>query len=306
VAVRELPFVVEPPASPQAADRAAADAAHRWGLDPPQLLRRGMTAVYAAGEAVVLRVCRPTADATGALELAEVLLAHGVTVPRPMRDDAVVHGDLSVLAVERLHPDGTDPDWRRVGEMIAALHALDASAVPAGHPLPRGIEFPWWQLDALLTESTERLGDRLDRIAATAMRRSLDRHRTTLRDVRQAPTVLCHGDVHPGNVVQTADGPVLIDWDLLCHETPGWDHAMLLRYAEVWGGPPGTYERFAAGYGADLRHDRTAAALAELRLLAATLMRLRAGETDPAAAAEAERRLRWWRGDPTAAPWQAM
>ena len=70
-----------------------------------------------------------------------------------------------------------------------------------------------------------------------------------------------------------------------------------MTWTERWGGEPGLYEAFADGYGRSLRGDPVAEALAELRLVAATLMRVRAGRNNPAAADEAERRLRWWRGD---------
>ena len=46
--------------------------------------------------------------------------------------------------------------------------------------------------------------------------------------------------------------------------------------------------------------DPSALAFAELRLVAATLMRVAAGMTDRAALPEAELRLRFWRGDPDA------
>jgi hypothetical protein len=52
-----------------------------------------------------------------------------------------------------------------------------------------------------------------------------------------------------------------------------------------------------------MEQDRVAVSLAELRLVAATLMRLRAGTMDPAAMPEAERRLEYWRGDPAASMW---
>jgi Ser/Thr protein kinase RdoA (MazF antagonist) len=118
--------------------------------------------------------------------------------------------------------------------------------------------------------------------------------------------VLCHGDVHPGNVVATADGAVLLDWDLLCTGPAAWDHAPMMTWTERWGGAPGLYEAFAAGYGRSMRGDDVAESVAALRLVAATLMRLRAGRHDEAARAEAERRLRWWRGDADAPPWQAQ
>ena len=63
------------------------------------------------------------------------------------------------------------------------------------------------------------------------------------------------------------------------------------------------YPAFAAGYGRSLADDPAAVAVAELRLVAATLMRLVAGISDPVAMAEAQRRLRYWRGDHDAPAW---
>ena len=79
-----------------------------------------------------------------------------------------------------------------------------------------------------------------------------------------------------------------------------------MRHAERWAGEPGSYEVFAEGYGRSMRADAAAEALAELRLVAATLMRLRAGRASGAARAEALRRLRYWRGDEDAPPWSPM
>jgi hypothetical protein len=66
------------------------------------------------------------------------------------------------------------------------------------------------------------------------------------------------------------------------------------------------YPAFAAGYGESLVDDETTLAFAELRNVAATLMRVRAARTNPEACAEAERRLKFWRNDPDAPPWQAQ
>ena len=81
---------------------------------------------------------------------------------------------------------------------------------------------------------------------------------------------------------------------------------MLLTLAERWGGDPGVYPDFAAGYGESFANDVTARRFAELRNVAATLMRVRAGRTDAAAGEEAERRLRYWRGDRDAPPWHTQ
>jgi hypothetical protein len=107
-------------------------------------------------------------------------------------------------------------------------------------------------------------------------------------------------------VVATTSGTVLLDWDLLCLAPPAWDHAALLPWASRWGGPPRWYAEFAEGYGCSLAGDPVARSIAELRLVAATLMRLRAGRENRAAMPEARRRLAYWRGDPSAPMWTAV
>jgi hypothetical protein len=92
----------------------------------------------------------------------------------------------------------------------------------------------------------------------------------------------------------------------MCVANPAWDHAMLTTYAERWGGAPDVYAAFAAGYGRPQVDERLAPALGELRNVAATLMRVRAGRNDPTAAEEAERRLRYWRGEVGAPTWRAQ
>jgi Ser/Thr protein kinase RdoA (MazF antagonist) len=145
----------------------------------------------------------------------------------------------------------------------------------------------------------------IDAAALDAIEREIASHRDWTALV-STDAVVCHGDVHPGNVLMTLAGPVLLDWDLLCHAHPGWDHAMLLTLAERWGGDPAVYPEFSAGYGRSLMDDRAATAFARLRNVAATLMRVRAGRTDPFARDEAERRLRHWRGDSGAPAWTAQ
>ena len=52
--------------------------------------------------------------------------------------------------------------------------------------------------------------------------------------------------------------------------------------------------------------DQSAEAFAELRLVAATLMRLKAAIRNEAAMPEAQRRLAHWRGESDAPMWQAQ
>lgn len=291
------PFVDGPPGPLDAVWDAARAAAQEWGLDEPSLLRVGMNGIFVAGD-VVLRVGRATAPASAAIELAGVLARAGVRVPRPAAADGLTRGALTVTAWERLAIVDADPDWRTVGAMVRRVHELPLTAVPTAYPVPRGASFPWWQFDELLAD----VDDLLDAAARVGLRRAVAAARGWGDG---AVEVLCHGDVHPGNVAMTREGPVLLDWDLVCRAPAGWDHAPLLR-ASRWGWPAHWYDAFAAGYGASLAGDRTAEALAELRLVAATLMHLRAGRTDPAAMPEARHRLAYWRGTPDPGEWHAV
>jgi Ser/Thr protein kinase RdoA (MazF antagonist) len=277
-------------------------AADELGLPTPVLVRMGMNASFVAGD-VVLRVSHANADVALSVALARLLENHGVRVPRPAAPGAVaVEGDLSVSAWERIVATGGEPvDWRGVGAMVARVHRIEPSALPPGLPLPNPSALPWWDFDRMLAD----VDDLLDLPARDGLVAAIERHRGW-RESARTGAVVCHGDVHPGNVIQAADGPVLLDWDLLCLAAWGWDHAPLVMWAPRWGGDPHVYDEFAAGYGRDGRDDAFTVAVAELRLVAATLMRVRAGRADPAAAEEAARRLAHWRGDPDAPPWRAQ
>ena len=288
-------YVDRPVTDLVAATQAATAAADVWQLDPPELVRAGMNAIFASGS-VVLRVSAPTVPAEVSLELSRFWQGRGVTVPRAARDDVVLVDDLSVTAWDRISDETTPIDWAQVGAMVRRVHDTDRSSLPSSAPLPSPIAFPWWDFDSLL----ERAASALDEAARRGIVEVVDRHAgwKAFDEV-----VVCHGDVHPGNVMMLDDAPVLLDWDLLCLAPPGWDHGPMLTWAERWGGQPGTYDEFARGYGRLLRDDPQTIAIAELRLVAATLMRVAASITNPAAGPEAERRLRYWRGDPDAPPW---
>lgn len=291
-------YVDEPVADLDAASRAARRAAAQWGLSEPQLLRASMNAIYEADD-VVLRVSAPTVDASASLDLLGHLARVDVRVPVAARDEVVRLDGLSVTGWQRIEPAAAPIDWHGVGAMVRTVHGLDPAELPGSVPLPRPASFPWWDFDTLL----ERVGGVVDESARVGLVATIERH----RDWRGFDgAVVCHGDVHPGNVMMTADGPVLIDWDLLCWAPPGWDHGPMATWASRWGGDPDDYEAFTAGYGRSLAHDEATLAFAELRLVAATLLRLATALRDPAAMPEAQRRLAYWRGDPDAPMWTAQ
>ncbi|MHB1924703.1 MAG: phosphotransferase family protein, partial [Acidimicrobiales bacterium] len=117
------------------------------------------------------------------------------------------------------------------------------------------------------------------------------------------PVVVCHGDVHPANVLMRDGEPVIIDWDMICLGPPAWDHAALITWPERWGGHPTDYTDFAGGYGADLSSDLLARRLARVRLIGPTLNMFLLGASSEPHLIEARRRLRYWTGDPAAPQW---
>lgn len=296
----DRPFVDRPVVDRAAAAAVAHDRAAAWRLDEPIVLRHGMNALYRCGE-VVLRVGRATAPATASHDVVRWLRGHGIATVEPLEG---LTADIDGFAVTgwRLERETRRAvDWAEVGRMVAIVHSLPLDEVPGSYPVPSPTAFPWWDFDELLAD----VADELDEEARTGLQSAVERHRSW-RELVVADATLCHGDVHPGNVMMTSRGPLLVDWDLMCRAHPAWDHAMLASYHGRWGGDPDVYDRFAHGVGRSLRDDPLTIALGELRDVAATLLRVSAGRHDPAARAEAERRMRSWRGDTDAPVWQAQ
>ncbi len=297
------PFVDRPVTDHTAALAAARQALRGWGMaGQPEPLRAGMNAIFdVPGTGAVVRVGHATAPAAAGHALAGTLAAAGVATVRAVDGWVADIDGFAVSGWERVPETRRAVDWEAIGATVDTVHQLAPSGLPADYPLPSPTVFAWWQFETLLGE----VGDDLDAPARVALAAAIERNSWWLAAVGEQQ-VVCHGDVHPGNVLVAAEGPLLIDWDLLCWAPPAWDHAVLLTWGERWGGAPDVYPRFAAGYGRSFADDPLTLALGELRNVAATLMRVRAGRTDAAAAAEAERRLRYWRGDPDAPAWRAQ
>lgn len=283
------------------ATSAAEFAAGQWGLPAPVMMRQGMNAIFRCVD-IVLRVATPNAPAQASIDLAATLEGQGIGVLRSCRDEAIDVNGFAVTAWPFVDAIVAPIDWTAVGVAVRRVHDVSAASLPEVLPQPSPTDFPWWDHETLLAE----VGDQLDSAARAGLRAAVERHRGWDDFVGSDAVVVCHGDIHPGNVIMSADGPILIDWDLLCRAPRGWDHAALMTWTERWGGGPGVYDRFAEGYGWSGRGDRHAEAFAELRLVAATLMRWKVALVDPAARPEAERRLGYWRGDVDAPAWRAQ
>ena len=284
------------------AEGAAAVVARRLGCDdPPELLRASGNVVFRAGD-TVMRVSSTDVDVLGQVILTRWLCDQGVPALCPIGDPVDVDG--VTVTVWEFIEGGTPIDYRQLGNAIAKLHQLEPNPVAARVALPRFADASWLDLDANLDAAAEAgvVGDD----DMVVLRAAADELAGWQEEARRQELVVCHGDVHPQNVLMRGDELAIIDWDNICLGPVAWDHAALLTWTERWGGDPGVYEAFAAGYGADLGASPLARTLARMRLLAPTInMIIMGGESDRHAA-EARVRMRHWRGEPSSPPWTAQ
>lgn len=312
----DTPLAAGDPDRIRRAGKLASTVARRLALPEPVLLRVSMNAVYESGAAII-RVGRATTDPLVAVELATYLTESGLRVPAPFTHASFRHDEkddsLWATVWHRITADpSSDIDWRTIGADVRRLHSLDIAEVRSRQPLPFGGEFAWWNIGRVLTNFDERVHALVGDDVLQSLTDSWERLRWALDATRtptiDSPLVVCHGDVHPGNIMVDAasSSPVLIDWDLVCLAPAAWDHAALMTWSERWGGGARIYDEFASGYGVDLRDDALARDLSQLRLLAATVMRITAAVDDPIGIEEMWRRIRYWTDRPESPQWTAV
>lgn len=267
-------------------DAAAAAVAEALGLPRPVLVRRGSATLFRAGSSAI----RVEDSVTTLTDLSVRLRADGIPSPALLDGPREV-GGLVVTVWEWL--DSTRaPDHRALGELVARLGRLDVRQydVPSATWRVHDVlerRRPWPEpLPGPLREALDGIEDSFD--AAT----------------RATRAVLCHGDLHAGNVGWTEAGPVLFDWEFACRGPQWWDLVPIVGVDRVGDGGTEEADALLAGYGEDPRGREEFEALLRTYLAALTIGMVSRARRDPAAAPEAEVRLRWWDGDPT--PWTAF
>jgi Ser/Thr protein kinase RdoA (MazF antagonist) len=287
------------PVQVEEAERAAVTVARRLRLDSSvELLRSGANQVFRAGD-TVLRVTAGDVDVASQVALVRRLFTEGVPVLCPVSDPVVVDA-VQVTAWEYIDGE-TGVDYVQLGEAVAMLHRLAPGAIAEQVALPWCGDAAWLQLDDLLDTAARAgvvTGDDIRVLGAAAAELA-----GWQEAARHEQLVVCHGDVHPQNVVMRGDTLVILDWDSICLGPAAWDHAALLTWADRWGGDPGDYGAFAVGYGADLRRSPVARLLARVRLLAPTINMIVKGATSARHADEARLRMRYWRGELSPPAW---
>jgi spectinomycin phosphotransferase/16S rRNA (guanine(1405)-N(7))-methyltransferase len=159
-------------------------------------------------------------------------------------------------------------DRERVLEVVVALHGVPIAAIRP--PAADGFVVP--RLDQLDRSMHREAGSNGPHAAAASqllidheaeIRRLIARYRTLVAQYLSdpGPVVVTHGEIHPGNVMVTSKGWVVVDWDTVLVAPPERDlwrlvqggGSVLRAYAEATGTAPN--ERLVDLYG--IRWDLT-------------------------------------------------
>jgi aminoglycoside phosphotransferase (APT) family kinase protein len=172
-----------------------------------------------------------------------------------------------------------------LGETLRRLHGL---AVPPGLS---SLWDPLGRVEQRLTAYAARADARADYVACLSEAIALAR--AELPRVESALGVgLVHGD--PLNVIVTAEGPLLIDFDLAGIGPAAWDLVSVAMRAHRFGGERSAFYDFAEAYGDDVLRYAPAAPLLSIRELLDCSFALSLVGSDPAAPGELDIRMRAW------------
>lgn len=296
------PFVSQPVVDRGQALARAHECAQELGATDLVLIRESMCSTFRANGSV-FRVGHFTGDTSSAQRLALMLRDAEFRVPDVISTWQQDETGLGVIAYEDVPETGQGIDWREVGRMIRRLHTdIAPSDIPVGYPIASPTSLPWWNFGEMLMrlEATSFIPSR----QLSMLHEVAERGAEWSDIVETSPDVLTHGDVHPGNILMSEDGPVLIDWDLLSTGSSLWDHVPLRAWSRPpWRGNANGYAAFAAGYGAVEWEADSLDVVVEMRNLAATVMKLIASASSGVIDEEATRRLEYWMSPNMEATW---
>ncbi|MER7441512.1 phosphotransferase enzyme family protein [Micromonospora avicenniae] len=206
-----------------------------------------------------------------AVRLPRFLRAHGVSqvvAPIDLGDGGAGHrfGDYRLLLYP-FHDGGslwgrglTDRQWIEYGEFLGRLHSVTPSAdLAAVLPVETYRSSAGERLRTLAgpAAASEALGAFWNRYGA-ALHRLSERVDDLASRVTRGGHVVCHADIHPGNLIADGDGPLhVVDWDAPILAPRERD--LMFVYSQDFGDHPINAHRaelFRRGYG-PLEPDQT-------------------------------------------------
>jgi Ser/Thr protein kinase RdoA (MazF antagonist) len=162
---------------------------------------------------VVRRSTRPAASLDWELDLLEHLRAHAIGVPHLVpANDGRRHVD-GLVVHQFIH--GNQPhdsqDWRRVVNLLGAIHALTES---------------WPQRPGFASSRELLTSDQGGDVHLDAMPpEAVEAIRGAWQPILQGPECAIHADVGAGNILVDGDAVTLLDWDEARVDVPWFDWA---------------------------------------------------------------------------------
>jgi phosphotransferase family enzyme len=187
------------------------------------------------------------------------------------------------------------PTGRDLAELLVKMHSL---AIPAELDLPS-----WAPLDAVRNRVGEAEAlDPGDREFLLERCEQVERRLAELEFPR--PWRVVHGDAHLGNVIPSADGPVLCDFDSSGVGPAEWDMVPVAVGVLRFGEPVDTYRQMVDTYGLDVTTWSGFQVLREVRELKLTTSVLPIMTSHPEVRPQLLRRLQDFRDGNTDATWE--
>ena len=235
----------------------------------------------AARVSEVLTGIRDVKDALGReTRICRVLSQAGAPVPSPISGEPFVHDDRVVTLWKWIDAASGAGDPETGAAALATCHA---ALMHVDEPLQ-----PWAMLrearDVLVSRAPAELRDELTALGEAVLAKVEDIDR--LRPV--------HGDPHPGNLMWTVGGPLLVDWEDAHLAPVEWDLACLVYYARAFGNDFGWADAALAAYGGGWDDDRLERCLTARGFQGAAYMAALSAER-PELGAGLEARLAWLR-----------
>jgi hypothetical protein len=270
------------------------DARARVGLgcSESRLLRLGENAIYALDVPdVVVRVARSVEmlkDVRKEVGVARWLASLGYPAVRLAElegvDQPIVVASHPVTFWRLIRPIEPKPSASDLGRLLRWLHGLKPpeSLLPEFRPFAR-------------------VADRLDEAPRTVEQADLDflcgRLDTLHREYEELSFVFppgpVHGDAHPGNLLRTSAGEVvLLDFEQFCHGPREWDLSLAWAYRHAFGWfTAEEYGGFVEAYGYDIAGWPGLPVLRSIRELGMTTWLMQMVDHDAAKAEEFRRRV---------------
>jgi aminoglycoside phosphotransferase (APT) family kinase protein len=219
-------------------------------------------------------------------------------VPAGICDQPLVEGGLVVSVweyvptVPEARPGGAD-----LGRLLRALHSQPAPPDP-----PARLTDPL----ASVACATEDAPPALPRAYIHWLADRIYHLREAWRTLDfPNPACLIHGDAHPGNLLRTPGGHVILgDWDHVAFGPREWDLGQVHYTRRRFGRPPDDeLDRFAAAYGWDVRVWEGLPTVVAIREVTGLSAYLRTAATKPFSRRELVHRLDTLRRDDATARW---